>query len=69
MYRACGTLKNVLNNRGLRFEEVSIYVGIIVPTGFYGAMAWSKRSAERNKLNVLEIKSLGWVGGVKVANG
>ena len=35
-----------------RYEEV------IVPTALYGAEAWGMRSAERKKMNVLEIKCL-----------
>ena len=32
--------------------------GIIVPTVLYGAEAWGMRSAERRKVNVLEMKCL-----------
>ena len=59
-YRAWGALKSVLSNRGLGikakkclYEEV-----IIVPTAFDGAEAWGMRSAERRKVNVLEMKCL-----------
>ena len=42
----------------------SLYEGvIIVPTALYGAEAWGMRSAERRKVNVLEMKclrSFGW---------
>ena len=35
-----------------------LYEGIIVPTALYGAEAWGMRSAERRKVNVLEMKCL-----------
>ena len=59
-YRAWGALKSVLSNRGLGVKARSVYYKgvIIVPTALYGAEAWSMRSAERRKLNVLEMKCL-----------
>ena len=33
-----------------------LYEGVIVPTALYGAEAWGVRSAERRKVNVLEMK-------------
>ena len=33
-----------------------LYEGVIVPMVLHGAEAWSMRSAERRKVNVLEIK-------------
>ena len=35
-----------------------LYEGVIVPTVLYGAKAWGIRSAERKKVNVLEMKCL-----------
>ena len=35
-----------------------LYEGEIVPTALYGAEAWGMRSAERKKVNVLEMKCL-----------
>ena len=35
-----------------------LYEGVIVPTALYGAEAWGMRSAERRKVNVLEVKCL-----------
>ena len=35
-----------------------LYDGVIVPTALYGAEAWGIRSAERRKVNVLEMKCL-----------
>ena len=55
-YRAWGALKSVLSNRGL--AKKCLYIGVIVPTALYGAEAWGMRSAERRKVNVLEMKCL-----------
>ena len=35
-----------------------LYEGVIVLSVLYGAEAWGMRSAERRKLNVLEMKCL-----------
>ena len=35
-----------------------LYEGVIVPTALYRAKAWGMRSAERKKVNVLEMKCL-----------
>ena len=59
-YRALGALKSVLSNRGLGIKaKKCLYEGvIIVPTALYGAEACGMRSAERRKVNVLEMKCL-----------
>ena len=58
-YRAWGALKSVLSNRGLGTKSKKcLYEGVIVPTVLYGAEAWGMRSAERRKVNVLEMKCL-----------
>ena len=65
--RAWGTLKSVLSNRGLGIKtKKCLYEGviIIVPTALYGAEAWGMRSAERRKVNVLEITCLRTLIGV-----
>ena len=41
-----------------------LYEGVIVPTALYGAEAWGMRSAERRKVNVLEMKCLRRLVGV-----
>ena len=41
-----------------------LYEGVIVPTALYGAEAWCMRSAERRKVNVLQIKCLRSLVGV-----
>ena len=64
-YRAWGALKSVLRNRGLGIKaKKCLYAGVIVPTALYGAEAWSMRSAERRKVNVLEMKGLRSLVGV-----
>ena len=58
-YRAWGTLKSVLSNKGLGIKaKKCLYEGVIVPTALYGADSWGMRSAERRKVNVFEIKCL-----------
>ena len=64
-YRAWGALKSVQNNRGLGINaKKSLYKGVIVPTVLYGAEACGMRSAERRKVNVLEMKCLRSLVGV-----
>ena len=65
-YRALGALKCMLSNRGLgRKAKKFLHEGVIVPTALYRAEAWgAERSAERRKVNVLEIKSLRSLVGV-----
>ena len=64
-YRAWGALKSVLSNRGLGIKaKKCIYERVIVPTALYGAEAWGMRSAERRKVNVLEMKCLRSLVGV-----
>ena len=41
-----------------------LYEGVIVPTALYGAETWGTRSAERRKVNVLEMKCLRSLVGV-----
>ena len=41
-----------------------LYEEVIVPTALYGAEAWGMRSAERRKVNVLEVKCLTSLVGV-----
>ena len=58
-YRAWGELKSDLSKRGLGINvKKCLYEGVIVPTAMYGAEAWDMRSAERRKVNVLEMKCL-----------
>ena len=47
----------MLSNRGLGIKaKKCLYEGvIIVPTALNGAEAWGMRSAERGKVNVLEM--------------
>ena len=66
VYRAWGALKSLLSNRGFGVKaKKCLYEGviiIIVPTALYGA--WGMRSAERRKVNVLEMKCLRSLVGV-----
>ena len=49
----------MLNNRGLGINVKKCpYERVIVPTALYGAESWGMRSAERRKVNVLEMKCL-----------
>ena len=64
-YRAWGVLKSVWSNRGLGIKaKKCLYEGVIVPTALYRAEAWSMRSAERRKVDVLEMKCLRSLVGV-----
>ena len=48
-----------MSNRGLGLKvKKCLYERVIVPTALYGAEAWGMRSAERRKVNVLEM--FGW---------
>ena len=61
-YRTWRALKNVPCNRGLRIQaNKCLYEGLIVPTALYGAEARGMRSAERRKVNVLEMKSFSFI--------
>ena len=52
-----GALKSVLSNRGLGIKaKKCLYEEAIVPTALYRADAWIMRSAERRKVNVIEMK-------------
>ena len=64
-YRAWGALKSVLSNRGFGIKaKKCLYEGVIVKTALYGAEAWGMKSAERRKVNVLEMKCLRSLVGV-----
>ena len=64
-YKAWGALKSVLSNRGLGIKvKKCLYAGVIVLTALYGAEACGMRSAERRKVNVLEMKCLRSLVGV-----
>ena len=64
-YRAWRSLKSVLGNRGLGIKaKKCLYEGVIVPTALYGVESLGMRSAERRKVNVLEMKCLRSLAGV-----
>ena len=51
--------------RGLGIKEKKcLYDGVIVPKALYGAEAWGMRSAERRKVNAVELKCLRNLTGV-----
>ena len=55
------------SNRGLGIKaKKCLYEGVIVPTALHGAEAWGMRSAERRKVNVLEMKCLRSLVGVSL---
>ena len=61
-------------NSGLGIKaKKCLYEGVIVPTALYRAEAWGMRSAERRKVNVLEMNCLRSLVGVsrmdRVRNG
>ena len=63
--RASGALKSMMNNRGLGINaKKCLYEGVIVPTALYVSEACGMRSAERKKVNVLEMKCLRSLVGV-----
>ena len=66
-YRVWGELKSVQSNRGLEIKAKKCqYEGvIIVPTALHRAEAWGMRSAERRKVNVLDMMCLRSSVGVK----
>ena len=64
-YRAWGALKSLLSNRELGIKDKKcLYEGVIVPPTLYGVEAWDMRSAERRKVNELEMKCLRSLVGV-----
>ena len=65
-YIAWRALKTVLSNTGLGLKaNKCIYEGVVIaPTALYEAEAWGMRSAERRKVNVLEMKRLRSLVGV-----
>ena len=55
----------MLSNSGFGIKaKKCLYEGVIVPMASYGAEAWGMRSAERRKVNVLEMKCLRSLVGV-----
>ena len=59
-YRSWGSPRSALSNRALGIKaKKCLHEGVIVPTALYEEDAWSMRSAERRKVNVLEMKCLG----------
>ena len=62
-YTAWGVLKSFLSNRGMgKKAKKCLYEAVIVPTALYRAEAWGMISAERRKVNVLEMCLRSMVG-------
>ena len=60
-----GSAEKCAEHRGLGIKaKKCLYEGVIVPTTLYGAEACGMRSAERRKVNVLEMKCLRSLVGV-----
>ena len=58
-------LKSLLSNRGLEIKAKNcLYERVIVPTASYEEEPWGMRSAERTKVNVLQMKCLRSLVGV-----
>ena len=52
----------MLSNTGLWIKDKKcLYEGVIVPTALYGAETWGMRSAERKKVNIIEMKCHEWI--------
>ena len=64
-YRAWVELKSVWSNKGLWIRaQKCLYEGLILPTTLYRTESWGIRSAERMKVNFLEMKCLRSLVGV-----
>ena len=60
-----GSAEKCPSNRGLRIKaKKCLYEGVIVPMALYGAEEWGMQSAERRKVNVLEMRCLRSLVGV-----
>ena len=57
-YREWGSLKSVLNNRGLGIKAKKYLYEVIVPTALFAAETWGRRSAERRKVEMMRLRSL-----------
>ena len=53
-----GCKRDVVHRMNEGKAKKCLYEGVIVPTALYGTEAWGMRSAERRKVNVLEMKCL-----------
>ena len=54
-----GSAEKFTEHRGLGIKaKKCLYEGVIVPTVLYGVETWGMKSAERSKVNVLEMKCL-----------
>ena len=58
VYKVWEALKSVLSNRGLGIKAKKCLYEVIVPTALYVAQAWGMRSADRTKVNFLQMDCL-----------
>ena len=57
--------EKLLSNRAVGIKaKMCLYEGVIVPTVLYGAEPWAMSSAQRRKVNILEMKCLRSLVGV-----
>ena len=64
-YKVLGALKGVMKNRGLEMNVKKVlYEKVVVPTEMYGSELRGMKVAERQKLNVFEMKCLRCMTGV-----
>ena len=65
--RAMGGMKRIWNNREMGMNvKTSLYESIIVPTALYGSETWGLKTADRNRLDVMEMKCLRNMCGVTI---
>ncbi len=62
--KCMGGMKSVLHNRALGMNAKRLYEGVVVPTVLYGAETWNVWEAERNRLDVFEMRCLRSIVGV-----
>ncbi len=64
--KVCEGMKRVYKCRSLGVTaKRRLYEGVLVPTALYGTETWSRRAAERRRLNVMEMRCLRSMCGVK----
>ena len=63
--KVLGAMKGVMRNRGLGMNVKKVlYERVIVPTVTYGSESWGMKVAERQRLNVFEMRCLRSMAGV-----
>ena len=63
--KVLGGMRKILKSRSLQMNvKRKLYEGIVVPTALYGAETWNMGTAEKKRLNVLEMRCLRSMCGV-----